>query len=509
MSSLLWDQVLQYQLPHSLTSRRISGELSSLVSTNRETESIFTELSYSKIRQEYCVTHAPGPCRLLADAQIAAALVAALSAALDCPSKSPDVSSDCSIAAVQTSAESATISGLHDSVTHPPKLDLPAALLQATVAFSTSKLLSAQLLSAGVLAPIAVVLNQGGVHDGHTSLAVELLWNLLEACPQSDSAVSSTAAISNSTLTARHSRLVKAPKAHPPARVASEPASSELDGRLSQVASFSRPDSAADADVSGAYDLPNEAAEESEREACCEQDSMQGTLGSAIEAESLSDALSDRPDTPAGQPLDQDMGTAAPTAQAEDPDQAFIGHDVADTTGDAIPDAEVHAGCAENRAPSIAGSDTPLGELTQTATSPLPDDLHSVRSTAAPDTSEGGTASEAEADIAGASGAESGPEASDPSAAAARNVEQSVVAGIVRVLSDCLANGYSTADKELRNTVLVVAGLLAQTRQRRAALCCDAMLQLLVIMCTEPELADCSTAYLKVMEAGLSHSADL
>lgn len=506
MSSLLWDQVLQYQLPHSLASRHMSGELSSLVSTNRETESIFTELSYSMIRQEYSVTHTPGPCRLLAVAQIAAVLVAALSAALDCPSKTPDVSSDFSIAAVQTSAESATTSNVHDSVTHPQTLDLPASLLQATVAFSTSKLLSAQLLSAGVLAPIAVVLNQGGVHDGHTALAVELLWNLLEACPQSDSAVSSTAAISNSTLTARHSRLVKAPKAHPPARLASEQASSELDGQLSQVASFNRSDSAADADVGGAYGMPDEAAEEAELETCGEQDSMQGTLGSAIEAESLSDAPLDRPDTPAGQPLDRDMDTATP---AEDANKAFIGDVVADTTGDANIDAEAHAGVGENRAPSTAGSDTPLGDLTQAAMSPIPDDLHSVRSTATPDTSEGGTASEAAADMAAASGAESGPEASDPAAAAAHNVEQSVVAGIVRVLSDCLANGYSIADKELRNTVLVVAGLLAQSRQRRAALCCDAMLQLLVVMCTEPELADCSTAYLKVMSGGLSRNAVL
>ena len=73
-----------------------------------------------------------------------------------------------------------------------------------------------------------------------------------------------------------------------------------------------------------------------------------------------------------------------------------------------------------------------------------------------------------------------------------------LASGLVKVLTDCLANGYSVADKELRNTVLIVAQLLAQARQYRAALCDKGMLSQLLVMCTEPELGDCSSSHLKV-----------
>lgn len=145
---------------------------------------------------------------------------------------------------------------------------------------------------------------------------------------------------------------------------------------------------------------------------------------------------------------------------------------------------------------SIAGDGEGQRSTSEAGPSSVPDASHSNDSTAEADDLEAGAASDTEAGMAATSQAQS--DAHDEDAIDANSGEQSVAVGIVRVFGDCLANGYSTADKELRNTVLVVVGLLAQSRHYRDALCCDAMLQHLLLVCTEPELGDCSPAYLKV-----------
>jgi len=432
---------------------------------------------------------------LLADAQAAGVIVAALKHALSRLDTSPELSSDFSIAAVQQTAHlSVTSTNHHEHAVDLSPVDLPTALLHTAVAFSTSKQLCEQLLSAGVMQTLAVVLNQGGVHEHHTSLAVELLWNLLEACPQADPAINEGAYMANSTLTARHSKLVKFPQAKP--SLASEQASGSLDD-ISGQASCSRPDTAEDEDVTADYDMQKDNAEGAGFEASCEQDSMQGTLGSAIEAESLTGSQKGSLDLPADQPLEQDtdaLSTAAEAVSADTHDTDCC--DTDNSIGVAETDAQTSLGLEGTMTLSIAGDGEGQQSTSEPGPSSVPNDSYGNDSTAEADDLEAGAASDTEADMAATSQAQS--DAHDQDAIDTNSGEQSVAAGIVRVFSDCLANGYSTADKELRNTVLVVVGLLAQNRHYRDALCCDAMLQHLLVVCTEPELGDCSTAYLKV-----------
>ena len=77
---------------------------------------------------------------------------------------------------------------------------------------------------------------------------------------------------------------------------------------------------------------------------------------------------------------------------------------------------------------------------------------------------------------------------------------QSLASAVTDVFADCLAHGYSQADKELRNTVLLVAGLLADSSVYRAALCQAGLLQILLQVSTEPELQESAPeeAYFKV-----------
>ena len=467
-----------------MTSKHISGQQSGLCQLSHDFEHLTSNI--------HVITDS---CRLLADTQAAGVIVAALKHALSRLDTSPELSSDFSIAAVQQSSHlSVTSTDHHEHAVDLSPVDVPTALLHAAVAFSTSKQLCEQLLSADVMQPIAVVLNQGGVHDHHTSLAVELLWNLLEACPQADPAVPEGAYTANSTLTARHSKLVKSPQAKP--SLASKQASGSLDDSIGQ-ASFSRPDTAKDEDITAEYSMSKDNAEGAGCEASCEQDSMQGTLGSAIEAESLTGSQQDSPDLPADQPLEQDTDASSTAAGVE----------AADTHGTDCCDTDNSIGVAETDTQTILGLEGDMtlstaddGEDQQSTSEPgpssVPDGSHGNDSTAEADDLEAGAASDTEAEMAATSQAES--DAQDQDAIDASSGEQSVAAGIVRVFGDCLANGYSTADKELRNTVLVVVGLFAQNRHYRDALCCDAMLQHLLLVCTEPELGDCSTAHLKV-----------
>ncbi len=78
----------------------------------------------------------------------------------------------------------------------------------------------------------------------------------------------------------------------------------------------------------------------------------------------------------------------------------------------------------------------------------MPNDMNRNDSTAAPEEPEAATAADAEDDTA----AETDADTSDPAVTDPDSTEATVAAGIVKVLADCLENGYSIADKELRNT---------------------------------------------------------
>ena len=426
-------------------------------------------------------------CRLLADAQIAGAVVAALKNAIGHQDTSPAANVDFSIAAIQSSTQSADLNSNQQHDTNAVPVDVLAALLQAAVAFSSSKHLSAQLLSAGVMQPIAVVLNRGGVHDRHTIIAVEVLWNLLETSPQSEPALMDSLGTTNSTLSARHSQL-------PPMKAVSESVSKHNGGN--EGALQGRHDTAvtADMDTDDCGMLPEAACSTAPSE-YSEQDSMQGTLGSATEAASATGSDQYDGHIPA-QLLSHDEVGAASSEGGAEADAAIEAEsgalDAVDIEGnkDTAPQID-----ADSRASSQSAieADDHQQQLSSMSASSLPDDSNGSQSA---EGTEAATAADAEADAAVMRDAEADTNSFD--SADANGVEESVEAGIVRVFADCLENGYSTVDKELQNTVLVVASLLAQGKRSRGALCCDHMLQQLLIVSTEPELGDCSTAYLKV-----------
>ena len=377
------------------------------------------------------------------------------------PDSTPTASADFSIAAVK----SATPASMSQSA-KPFSADLPAALLRAAVAFSTSVQLSEQLLSSGIMAPIAALLNTGSVHDHHTCLAVDLLWNLLEAWPVSDANTTASSAAVNSQLAARHSQILQPRHKTPGERSNPAPRDDEdLSFDAEKVMSSDGRESTTDAE----QDLQDEDDRVSRVQSRTDEASMQGVGASNSEqapaelelaaAEKQTNSRSTVAGSAAGKGADAD--TAAVSEQ--DP--------VADDTEAAV----YNGGLDSVEVAAVA--------LSQTSSNSRADD--------------GSTASDpaTEADDS----AMTDHQDTDTSSAAHKDaIEDDIAGGLVRVLTDCLENGYSTADKELRNTVLIVSGLLAAGSRHRAALCCNEMLQQLLLAATEPELGDRSTAYLRV-----------
>lgn len=411
-------------------------------------------------------------CRLLAENQICSAVVQALKHSAQQtsqetqPSTLPD---DFSIAAVQLRTSNTPAGNRQVAIVS--NSDVISALLRAAVAFSTSHVLSQQLLAAGIMSPIALLLNQGGVRDHHTSLVVELLWNLLEACPLSDSHTTDQVAAENSALCARHSQILK-----PRQKTSDETSLSGIEqdadyGNDAEQLSASRPDDIPQAAVDEQQD---DAQEDKEYKNVNEEDFPQepeqafdedlpGDYSSNGAADSAADT-----DTPLDAPAAAGDGASAGDAKAAanvDDDGVRTDAD-SGLSGDSNCQAFVNPNSRNFSAAADAGNsavdDRPAEDVQQS----------DVSKTAAAPTDTGGTGFEEEV----AEGA----------------------AGIVRVLTDCLEHGYSSADKELRNNVLVVAGMLAESRPSRRALCCPEMLQQLVNASTEPELGESSTAYFRV-----------
>ena len=393
-------------------------------------------------------------CRLLAENQVCSAVVQALKHAAQQtsqetqPSTLPD---DFSIAAVQLRTSN-TPAG-NRQVASPSNSDLISALLRAAVAFTTSNQLSQQLLASGVMSPIALLLNQGGVRDHHTSLVVELLWNLLEACPLSDSShTHEQLAAENSALCARHSQILK-----PRQKTSDETSLSGIEqdadyGNDAEQSSALGPDDTPQADVDA------------------HQESADTEYGNVDEED---------PSQEPQQAFDEDFpGDHSSDDAADDPADTETPLD-APADGASEGDAEAAVNLKDNGAKRDAESSRTSPTAADSDDSVVDDrsaeDIQRLdvsRSATAAPTDTGGTGFEEEV----AEGA----------------------AGIVRVLTDCLEHGYSSADKELRNNVLVVAGMLAESRPSRSALCCPEMLQQLVNASTEPELGESSTAYFRV-----------
>ena len=392
-------------------------------------------------------------CRLLAENQICFAVVQALKHAAQQtsletqPSALPD---DFSIAAVQLRASN-TPAG-NRRIANPSNSDLISALLRAAVAFSTSNQLSQQLLASGVMSPIALLLNQGGVRDHHTSLVVELLWNLLEACALSDSShTNGQIAAENSALCARHSQILK-PRQKTSDEISLSGIEQDADyGNDAEQLSASGPDDTPQADVDAQQE---QAQADREDENVTEEDSSQEPQ----------------------QAFDEDLSGD------------YSSNDAADSAADIKTPLEAAAAAGDadaavNLEDDGAKRDAELSRKSPTAADPnnsVVDD-RSAEDVQQSDLSRSATA--APTDTGGTGFAEEVAEG---------------IAGIVRVLTDCLEHGYSSADKELRNNVLVVAGMLAESRPSRSALCCPEMLQQLVNASTEPELGESSTAYFRV-----------
>ena len=336
--------------------------------------------------------------------------------------------------------------------------DLLKALLHAAVAFSTSQQLSEQLLAAGILTPIAVLLNEGSVHNHDTCLTVELLWNLLEACPVSDTQQQDAATYATRCLPDRHSQIIKPRQAHPLSSSHSLREREHEAGNDDHV-SVDGHESTAAAELDLVDGIGH-----------TDEGTMQTFPHSAVKSSCSHERVSadDRPDS---------SSSAASRASRMEADAESVTNDTGSIAGGDTQDAIYDdAGSAAHI--------TREGSL-----DPLPAATDSVV-----DSYQSGSNSQAGEEISpAASVSEVVPPEPAPSA-----LEQDIAAGVVKLLADCLEHGHSTADKDFRNTLLVVAGMLAESKQYRHALCCHEMLQQLLIASTEPELGDCSDAHLKV-----------
>ena len=422
-------------------------------------------------------------CRLLAENQTCSAVVQALKHAVEPPKEDPpetlpsQLQDAFSIAAIQL--HTSNTSAGNRQINDPLDRDLISALLRAAVAFSTSQQLSEQLLACGVMSSLAVLLNRGGVRDHHTPLVVELLWNLLEAVggPLSDAHAKDQFAAGNSTLCARHSQILKPrQKTLNEARFSGEEQDGDCCSDAEQELTFTTNDAAA-------TDLDEQ-----------QQDYAQADreYGDATEEESPQELQQASIDCPA----DYSSSCAAGLEPAVD--SSVSGDGATEVDAEAVAHSDNEGGLSDflDNA-STAAKSCLSGHSNRLAAA------KSNTSTSPPSVVDDGESAEGDRSAGDETGSD---ESSSQKAAAAGltddtarvGLAKDVAAGIVGLLTDCFEHGYSTADKELRNTVLVVSGMLAESRQYRSALCCSEMLQQLVIVSTEPELGDSSTACFKV-----------
>lgn len=380
---------------------------------------------------------------------------------------------DFSIAAVHPSTTANAKKNVGLSNSH-----LISALLQAAVAFSTSQQLSEQLLSSGVMSPVALLLNRGGVHNRHNSQVVELLWNLLEACPLYDAHTKNSHAAANSALAAWHSQILKPrQKTTDPKQAAAIFGEGQGGNDSNDQVSTGRPGDTASADVEVQQQDDDAQANGKYGDAACTLASTAGEGCTQELQEPCAACPADYSISAAGSPAGTETASATPAATGD----VTTAGDAADTAEEGAPGPTLDSGCAPAESCLSAESNS--------------------QTCASRDTSPSASASQdhqSAADEPGKSAVAGCEEAATIGLTAEVGVVEEVAIGISRVLADCLEHGYSTADKELRNTVLVVAGMLAQSRRYRNAFCRLEMLQQLLVTSTEPELGDCSTACFRV-----------
>ena len=419
-------------------------------------------------------------CRLLAENHICPAVVQALTHAVETAQEDPPetlpnrLPTDFSIAAIQLH-KSNTPTTSDRQISKLPHSDLISALLQAAVAFSTSQQLSEQLLDSGVMSPLAVLLNRGGVRDHHTPMVVELLWNLLEACPLSEAQVEDQRAAGNSNLCARHSQILK-----PRQETLNETSfpAVEQDGEYGSYAEQDMTD----------YTAPTYPDEQQQDDAQVDReygDANEEEFPEELQQASVEDPADYSSSCAAGKELAVDTPFTAGDGATEGDAEAAAHSDDEGGVSNFLDEASTIA-----RSSLSGQSNRQAAANSNTSTSP-PSSADDSKSALGDRSAEG----EAGLDESGSQAA-AAAELTDDTAGV--GLEKEVAAGIVQLLIDCFDHGYSTADKELRNTVLVVCGMLAESRRYRSALCCPEMLQQLVIASTEPELGDCSTSCFKV-----------
>lgn len=320
---------------------------------------------------------------------------------------------------------------------------------------------------------ITVLLDQGSIHNPQTAFAVELLWNLLDSCPVADLRAASSSTAAN---TGPRMQLGNAQSS---SRLSGEDA--DVDGGQLETLGSQRA-----ASISFTTELVAGTSADLSQPGSANWDMAQGSQDLAADA---AEALSTADDLAAtGRSTSQSRhgtsvsfsalgGDAAETASTSS--RNISSNSAAGNSRNISPNANSNGsrnispngtlGSPRNISPNGASdrSDNPSPSSQQDQ--PLPPDESSADGAASP---------APDIDI-------------DPEAL-------QLASSLTRLFEDCLEHGYSQADKELRNTVLLVAGLLSESSTYRAALCQAGLLQTLLAVSTEPELQEQAPAYFKV-----------
>lgn len=406
-------------------------------------------------------------CRLLVESSTANTLATAIDNEAQSQDLRANDDSTFSIAALQTTA--GNTSGPQPPCTHAALL---TALLQAAIACSANIQLSEQFVAADLIGTLTTLLDRGSVHNHQTSLAVELLWNLLDSCPVTDSK-----GISNEVKPDPGPRL-QLTSLHREADLSAEAEVEEI------LPAEQAPDARLSADL-----LANASADLSQQ-GSAKWDFAAGSQELAAE--------SDAADTSAAE---HGLGTTGRSAARS---LATTGRTSTQSPGAADRSAQ-HSLTGKSTMQSRHAASVKFNDIADDDLMPLTDDP--LRSTTSP---HAGT-DPAEDLVPSADDSPQPPEDDSTADTAAMptltqtDIEpqaQQLATSLTRLFEDCLEHGYSQADKELRNTVLLVAGLLAESSMHRAALCQAGLLQTLLAVSTEPELQELTPAYFQVLLKG-------
>lgn len=400
-------------------------------------------------------------CRLLAESNTASSLAAAIDIEVQDQLQQAD---HFSIAALQLTASS--LSGSQASYTRTALL---TALLQAAIACSANTQLSEQFMAAGLMGTITALLDEGNVHNPQTALAVELLWNLLDSCP-----VTEPKAVSSSVSANSGPRLQIAKESQLSAEADPESGEADLDASVAEAS-----DAEQATNVNLTAGLEAESSAVLNQQGSSKWDFAQGSQELAAESDTAS--------TPS---IVDDL-TATGRSRA---------HSLA-TTGRSMPRSLVATMATTGRSTmqSRHGASVKFSDIGDDGEATAGDeDVRTASPDAAGVPSDNPPAShDTQALLEEDSTAESAAISPLPEIEIDQQSQQ-LASSLSRLFENCLERGHSQADKELRNTVLLVAGLLAESCMYRAALCQAGLLQTLLAVSTEPELQELTPTYFQV-----------